>query len=208
MKWYDIFSNIYDSSLEKLYYESRKSAVKLLDLKPSQNILDVACGTGANFIHLKNSGREDLHIYGTDNSEGMLRKAQRTIDKHQINNITLFQSDARALSDSLIREKINIDLKFDRVFCVLGFSVIPDWEKVMDNLIQLLIPKGRLVIVDVFAEKRTFNSKLIEIIANADTGRRIWQNLQTKTEDFYLEYMPVKENKVGGKLFVATGIKK
>jgi hypothetical protein len=62
--------------------------------------------------------------------------------------------------------------------------------------------------VDVFAEKRTFHTWLIEKIAGADTDRKIWQTLEDRTTDFYHEYLPVKESKVGGKLFVATGINK
>ena len=32
MKWYNVFSNVYDSSLEKLYFQSRKRAIELLEL--------------------------------------------------------------------------------------------------------------------------------------------------------------------------------
>ncbi len=46
MKWYDIFSNIYDASLEKLYFESRKRAIELLDLKSGQVLIDVAVELG------------------------------------------------------------------------------------------------------------------------------------------------------------------
>ena len=66
---------------------------------------------------------------------------------------------------------------------------------------------GKIVIVDVYAEKRTFNTWLVEKLAKADLNRKIWQTLQTKTVDFHQEYLPVKESKVGGKLFVAVGTK-
>ena len=105
MKWYDIFSNIYDSSLEKLYFESRKRAVELLDLESGQVLIDIACGTGANFKHIQ-ATNTDLEIYGTDFSQGMLRKGQRNIDKNNWNNITLFQADARELTPDLIKGKI------------------------------------------------------------------------------------------------------
>ncbi len=52
MKWYDIFSGFYDKSLEKLYFSSRKRAIELLDLKDNQTVIDIACGTGANFKHI------------------------------------------------------------------------------------------------------------------------------------------------------------
>lgn len=206
MKWYDVFSNIYDPSLEKLYFESRKRAIELLDLKDGQTLIDIACGTGANFKHIKALNIE-LDIYGTDFSEGMLKKAQKTIDKNNWDNITLFPSDARDLTPSLIKKLTNQDLSFDRVLCVLGLSVIPDWNQVLDRILGLLKENGKIVVVDVFAEKRNFNTWLVEKFARADLSREIWQSLEKKTDNFLYEYLPVKERKVGGRLFVATGIK-
>jgi S-adenosylmethionine-diacylgycerolhomoserine-N-methlytransferase len=207
MKWYDIFSNFYDSSLEKLYFESRKRAVELLDLKDGQTVLDVACGTGANFRHIKASDL-DLSLYGTDFSEGMLRRGQATIDKEKWTNITLFQADARELSPSFVQNKIKGEPYFDKIICALGLSVIPDWEAVLDKMLGLLKEQGTLVIIDVFAEKRTFNTWLVEKVAKADLNRKIWQSLEERSINFHYEYLPVKESKVGGKLFVATGTKK
>ena len=75
-------------------------------------------------------------------------------------------------------------------------------------MITLLKENGKIVIVDVFAQKRGFNTWLVEKFARADLNRRIWQTLEKKISNFHYEYLPVKESKVGGKLFVATGIKK
>ncbi|MBK6610890.1 MAG: methyltransferase domain-containing protein [Sphingobacteriales bacterium] len=207
MKWYDLFSNFYDNSLEKLYFDSRKRAIELLDLKDGHTIIDVACGTGANFRHIKATNK-DISIYGTDFSAGMLEKAQNIIEKNNWKNIFLFQSDARNLNISLIEQHANKKVKFDRVICMLGLSVIPEWEAVLDNLLTLLTENGKIVIVDVFAEKRNFNTWLVEKVAKADLDRKIWQTLEKMTTNFYREYLPVKENKVGGRLFVAIGTKK
>ncbi|MES2763550.1 MAG: class I SAM-dependent methyltransferase [Bacteroidota bacterium] len=207
MKWYDVFSNFYDTSLEKLYFSSRKRAVELLDIKDNHTVLDVACGTGANFKHIK-AGDQRIIVYGTDYSIGMLNKAKDLTKKNNWDDIHLFQADARTLSESTIEKHINKKMKFDRILCVLGLSVIPEWELIIDNLIGLLNENGKIVIVDVYAEKRTFNTWLVEKIAKADLDRKIWQTLQTKTDNFNQEYLPVKESKVGGKLFVAVGTKK
>lgn len=205
MNWYDIFSNIYDTSLEKLYRYSRVRATEFLDPRPGQVILDLACGTGANFEHLK-AACESVRIVGTDLSDGMLNKAKARVEKNGWKNIELFQSDARSLNDSLIGEKIGGPLKFDAVICVLGLSVIPEWERVLDRMLDLLKRNGRIVVVDVFAEKRTANTWLVEKFARADLNRTIWQTMEERTSDFQKEYLPVKESQVGGKLFVATGL--
>ncbi len=206
MKWYDVFSTIYDTSLEKLYADSRKRAVELLDLQTGQTVIDIACGTGANFKHIMKT-KINVDLYGTDFSEGMLRKGQATINKNNWNNITLFQADARELTPDFIQQKFKNEIQFDRVICFLGLSVIPDWEQVLDKMLLLLKENGRILIVDVFAKRRNFNTWLVEKFAKADLNREIWQTFETKISCFHLEYLPVKENKVGGKIFVATGIK-
>lgn len=206
MKWYDVFSNFYDSSLEKLYFNTRKRAIEQLELKSNLSVLDVACGTGSNFRHIKEIDTE-IALYATDFSEGMLRRAKQSIKTNNWTDITLFQSDARELSTSLIQEKTDGVKSFDRIICVLGLSVIPDWELVLDKMIDLLHSNGKIVIVDVYAEKRNFNTWLVEKIARADLNRKIWQQLKEKTSDFELEYSEVKESKVGGKLFIASGSK-
>jgi ubiquinone/menaquinone biosynthesis C-methylase UbiE len=207
MKWYDIFSNFYDYSLEKLYFGSRKRAIELLDLKDGQTIIDIACGTGANFKHIK-ANNNNITLYGTDYSSGMLKKGQDLIEKNKWENTYLFQADARTLNLTSIEKYTNKKLNFDRVICVLGLSVIPEWETVMGNLIGLLNENGKIVIVDVFAEKRNLNTWLVEKVSKADLNRKIWQTLETKTDNFHQEYLPVKESKVGGKLFVAIGTKR
>ncbi|HZH96387.1 MAG TPA: class I SAM-dependent methyltransferase [Flavisolibacter sp.] len=207
MKWYDIFSNFYDTSLEKLYFESRERAVDLLELEDGLFVVDIACGTGANFKHIM-ARKHNITLFGTDYSDGMLKKAQQLIEKNKWNNTYLFQADARRLTIPFIEQHTKKKLGFDRVICVLGLSVIPEWERVMRNLVGLLNERGKIVIVDVFAEKRTLNTWFVEKIAKADLNRKIWQTLETLTDNFHQEYLPLKESKVGGKLFVAVGTKR
>lgn len=178
----------------------------MLDLQDNQTVLDVACGTGANFKHIL-AGKQQINLYATDYSSGMLAKAQKQVDQNQWTNIHLFEADARTLNPGTIAQHTHDNTRFDRIICVLGLSVVPDWQLILDNLIELLKPDGKLVIVDVFAEKRTFNTWLVEKIAKADLDRPIAQALAEKTTAFQQVYMPIKESKVGGKLFVAVGTK-
>lgn len=207
MKWYDIFANFYDNSLEKLYFSSRKRAIEILELKPHQNILDIACGTGANFIHIKNA-QPSVKIFGTDFSEGMLRKCKNNIYKNNWNDVFIFQEDAQLLSPVIIEKHLGTQTKFDNIICVLGLSVIPNWELALNNMLDLLQENGKIVIVDVYAEKRDFNTWMVEKIAKADLDRKIWQTLENKSSNFKLEYLPIKESKIGGRLFIAIGTKK
>lgn len=205
MKWYDVFSTFYDSSLERLYYDSRIMAVEALDLKDKNVVMDVACGTGANFVHIANKGL-DLELYGTDASSRMLEKARKLALKSEW-DISIFESDARELDDNLLYTQFRATPSFDRIICFLGLSVIPDWESVLDNMLSLLKTGGRIVVADVFAETRTWNTWMVEKIARADLNRPIWQTLESKVSNFSIDYAPTKESKVGGRLFVASGVK-
>jgi ubiquinone/menaquinone biosynthesis C-methylase UbiE len=207
MKWYNFFSNFYDFSLGKVYHSGRIKAVEHLGLKPGMNVLDVACGTGANFSYLL-SAEPKINLYATDFSEGMLARAQSKVQKNRWDNVQLFQADARDLSLSYINEKLGSSIPFDRIICTLGFSVLPQWEKVMDNIIGLLKEDGRISIMDVFAEKRNINSWFVEKFANADVDRQIWQRLKLGSSDFNMDYIDVNKLIVGGSLFVASGKKK
>lgn len=206
MEWYDFFSGFYDKSLENLYRDSRRRAIEVLDLQDDHAVLDVSCGTGANFDHIK-ADQINVRLYGTDYSKGMLKKAAARVRKHDWKHVHLFHADATKLDVSTVGEFSLQHGKFDRILCVLGLSVVPHWEKVLDNMLSMLKEDGRIVVVDVCAEKRTFNTWLVEKIAGADLDRPIWQKVKSLTRGFTLEYFPVNEAKVGGRLFIASGLK-
>lgn len=205
MKWYDFFAGFYDQSLEKLYNSSRRRAAEMLDLKPGDTALDVACGTGANFQHLFYQ-QPDIEIAGCDFSAGMLRRAEKRIQTEKFQSVTLHQVDARMLSPEYCQENMG-RAEFDHAICVLGISVIPEWEKVIEQMIKTTKTGGRILIMDVFAEKRTLQTRMVEMISGADVSRPIYQFLENKLSNFILDYQPVNEKKVGGKLFIATGTK-
>ena len=95
--------------MEKLYFESRQKAGDFLDLNETTMVLDVACGTGANFKHLK-SKNSNVKIYGTDFSSGMLEKARKLSTANNWTDMTLFHTEkfnhliiCRIASDAIVR---------------------------------------------------------------------------------------------------------
>ena len=85
--YYDKLSFIYDYISNWYYIKSRDYAIKELEIKKGQTILNLPCGTGVNFKHfqryLENSGL----IIGIDLSSGMLnqakKKSKKRMDKHR-----------------------------------------------------------------------------------------------------------------------------
>ena len=82
-----------------------------------------------------------------------------------------------------------------------------DWETVLEEAWQSLVPGGQLVIFDVYAERRVPQSWWIEFIARADRSRRVWEPLEARASEFQLDFLPGSPHLHGGRLLLAVGRK-
>ena len=74
-RWYDFFSYTYDLSCERMYWPCRLDVRRRVGDRPGRVLLDLCCGTGANFPHLAEAIAGGGRLVGIDASAGMLRKA-------------------------------------------------------------------------------------------------------------------------------------
>jgi ubiquinone/menaquinone biosynthesis C-methylase UbiE len=72
----------------------REQAIKLLRLKGGDTVVDVGCGTGANFPMLQERVGQNGKIIGVDFTDAMLAKARDRVERSQWRNVELVQSDA------------------------------------------------------------------------------------------------------------------
>ncbi|NLA36243.1 MAG: methyltransferase domain-containing protein [Actinobacteria bacterium] len=182
MQYYDAFSVVYEYGTEKLHGGHRRKALDLLHLNPGDTVLDVPTGTGANLPLLMERVGATGHVYAVDYSPGMLARARKKVDAAGWDNVTLVESDARLLSSELIGTE-----QVDTAICMLGLSVIPDWQDVFERIYALVRPGGRVVIMDLFLDgKRTSGlaCRYYRTIAQADQRRRFWEPLESLVEDF------------------------
>src|SRR3989454_3024718 len=54
----------------------RRKAVRRLQLKPGDSVLEIGCGTGRNLPFLREAVGPEGHIFGVDLSEGMLSRSE------------------------------------------------------------------------------------------------------------------------------------
>lgn len=136
----------------------RKKAVEALNLRESDRVLEVACGSGRNFSFIMEAIGKDGKFVGFDYSQEMLNAAEKLCRQRNWDNIRLVQGDAAELN---IGEE-----NFDGVISVLGISAIPDWEKALRRCFDVLKPGGRLVVCDarLFSGFLSFLNPLIKII--------------------------------------------
>ena len=206
MKWYDLFATFYDRSLEQLYDAPRRQALAYLSPDADSIVLDLACGTGQNFKFIAPHVPEGC-IIGLDNSKGMLRKAQERIEQNEWPFIALVEASVEDFDQELITQLTGAEALIDRIVCTLGFSAFPNWKSVLEDTVGILSPGGKIVIMDVIAEKRTFQTKMVEWMARADLSRQIADHLKTLLPDTAIAYLPGDPKTFGGRLFVAHATK-
>jgi len=111
----------------RLFRDSRQWACG----QATGEVLEVAVGTGLNLPFYP----ADVTLTGIDLSDRMLDLARR-----RGRPATLRQADAHALPFA--------DGSFDTVVCTFGLCAIPDVEAAVTEMVRVLRPGGRLILVD------------------------------------------------------------
>jgi ubiquinone/menaquinone biosynthesis C-methylase UbiE len=72
----------------------RERIVEMLALAPGDTVVEMGCGTGANFPHLRKAVGPAGQVLGIDLVDGMLAGAQRRIDRRGWDNVSVCRGDA------------------------------------------------------------------------------------------------------------------
>jgi phosphatidylethanolamine/phosphatidyl-N-methylethanolamine N-methyltransferase len=72
----------------------RPGVVRHLRLRPGDHVLDVGCGTGANFPHLVSAVGATGHLTGIDLSEAMAAHARTRVAENRWDNVDIVVGDA------------------------------------------------------------------------------------------------------------------
>ncbi len=191
MKWYDIIAPIYDKAIRSLYLPYRQKVIQSLQLQPGQTVLDLGCGSGLNFELIIGAIGPQGTLIGVDFSAKMLQRAQKTIDIHGWKNVFLLQQDATKLNIKELNIHSRSDIRIDRILCTLGLSVFPDWQIVFEKSFNLLEPTGKFGIMDLYNNRRTFQTRMVNFLADSDISRKVWEPLQKISANYNEERLPL-----------------
>jgi demethylmenaquinone methyltransferase/2-methoxy-6-polyprenyl-1,4-benzoquinol methylase len=191
MKWYDIIAPIYDKAIRSLYLPYRQKLIQSLELQPGQTVLDIGCGSGLNFELIINAIGPHGTLIGVDFSAKMLERAQKTIDKNGWKNVFLLKQDATKLNLKELNIHSGNDIRIDRILCTLGLSVFPDWQLVFEKSFDLLEPNGKFGIMDLYNSKRSFQTRMVNFLADSDISRKVWEPLQEISTNYSEERLPL-----------------
>lgn len=135
---YNGYASRYDRIFGRVFQDSREVAMAGLQPRPSDRLLEVGVGTGLCLPLYPSS----LRVTGIDFSEGMLSKAQQRVAELGLHNVELRQMDAGAMTFP--------DSSFDIVFAAYVLPAVPDHRKVMNEMIRVCRPGGRIVFLNHF----------------------------------------------------------
>jgi phosphatidylethanolamine/phosphatidyl-N-methylethanolamine N-methyltransferase len=150
---YAILSPVYDFLFDKVFYPGRVAAIKLLEAKPGDRILEVGVGTGLNLPLYP----RDCDVTGVDISEGMLRKAEERVRTLSMSRAKLMVMDGSRLQFP--------DNSFDRVIATYVISAVPDPVKTLLEMRRVCKPSGHLVILNHFKSENPIIGMFEKILA-------------------------------------------
>ncbi|WIX90014.1 class I SAM-dependent methyltransferase [Amycolatopsis sp. DG1A-15b] len=134
-RYWDRKSTTYDAEMgcwdRRLFGDSRAWACG----QAAGEVLEVAIGTGLNLPCYP----AEVTLTGVDLSEGMLAIA-RDRARRLGHPVTLRAGDAEALPFA--------EASFDTVLCTFGLCAIPDPAAAVGEMVRVLRPGGRLILVD------------------------------------------------------------
>jgi phosphatidylethanolamine/phosphatidyl-N-methylethanolamine N-methyltransferase len=142
---YDVQSRVYDVTFGALVQRRISTAIKHLDIRQDDRVLDLGIGTGAS---LRYYPRDRGRIFGIDLSSGMLDLCRQRMHNQNRQNATVVQGDAMHLPFA--------DNSFDLVFISHVISVVSDPCKLVQEAQRVAKQSARIVILNHFQSTNRF----------------------------------------------------
>jgi ubiquinone/menaquinone biosynthesis C-methylase UbiE len=180
-KHYDITSRLYPVPGYPQQAQRRR-AVRALELRPGDSVVDIACGTGLNFSLIEQAIGPGGRIVGVDLTDAMLDQAQQRIETNGFRNISLVQADAA---------EFDFPTEVDAIVSTYALSHVPRCAEVIAHGAAALSAGGRWVVLDLKAPDRAprwltqLGIALARRFGSIDewVGRRPWDAVRAAMQD-------------------------
>lgn len=135
---YDIMNDVMSGGLHRLW---KRFAVELLGLRPGQQVLDLACGTGDITALISRAVGASGRVIASDINANMLGEGRtRLTDRGIVGNVEYVQADAAHLP--FVRDQ------FDAVSIAFGLRNVTFKDKALAEMCRVLKPGGRLIVLE------------------------------------------------------------
>lgn len=174
---YDLYSKVFSLGMKAKLHKVMAQMAKGPGDGP---VLELCCGTGALTIEL---AREFEHVLGIDLSPAMLKRAKKRIEKKEMSNIELRESEISTLDFP--------EHSFAAIAISLGLHELPLWirEPMFEVCLKWLKPQGRLVICDYSKPKNPISAAIFRVIGRPLIEKELFVDyldypLQDRLESF------------------------
>lgn len=197
---YDVTSRVYGLVGHRLD-AYRHRGIEALNLKLGDTVVEIGCGTGANFAALERAVGPSGALIGVDLTPEMLEQARARVRDERWRNMTLVRSDAGSY---VFPERVN------GIFSTYALTLVPGYDDVIRRGAEALVPGGRFVVVDIKAPP-SWPDTLIRAVARLVRPFGVTLELRTRhpweSLAKYLELVLMEERCVGT-TYIAAGEKR
>lgn len=186
-----------------VYRIGRVEAIRLLDPRPGERVLDLGCGTGLNHPLLHAAVAPHGRVLGVDLSESMLAVARRRAERRGLDTVRLLATDAVDLDPR--RVVTELGGLADVVIATYTLSIMADPAEAWRRAMTAARPGARVAIVDM--QPPTGSARLVAPLARAFAGfggadleARPWTALERTADDVRGRSLR------GGHIQVRTGV--
>jgi phosphatidylethanolamine/phosphatidyl-N-methylethanolamine N-methyltransferase len=148
---YSSYAVVYDRVFGRVFQASREAVVRNLKIAPGEQVLEVGVGTGLCLPLYP----AHCNITAIDLSEAMLEKAAARVKAEGLTNVRLQRMDAGEMTFE--------DSSFDLVIAAYVVTAVPDYRKLMSEMVRVSRPGARLVLLNHFIQ----DSPLISAVEKA-----------------------------------------
>jgi demethylmenaquinone methyltransferase/2-methoxy-6-polyprenyl-1,4-benzoquinol methylase len=171
---YDLTNDVLSLGQDRAW---RRATIAALDVRPGQQVLDLAAGTGTSSEPLADAG---VRVVACDLSTGML-----AVGKRRRPDLAFVAGDATALPFA--------DASFDAVTISFGLRNVVDVDRALREMLRVTRPGGRLVICEFSRPPATpfrqvydvYLTRLLPLVARAvASGKDAYQYLAESIVDW------------------------
>ena len=137
---YSNYAVVYDRVFGRVFQASRETVVRNLKVDPGERVLEVGVGTGLCLPLYP----PHCDITAIDLSDAMLEKAAERVKELGLSNVKLMLMDAGEMDFA--------DSSFDVVIAAYVVTAVPDYRKLMKEMVRVSKPGGRLILLNHFTQ--------------------------------------------------------
>ncbi|HHT9120179.1 MAG TPA: class I SAM-dependent methyltransferase [Candidatus Hypogeohydataceae bacterium YC41] len=150
---YAFYSTFYDSIFGRLYAAGRRAAIRLMNIRPGEEILEVGVGTGTALPLYP----REANVVGIDLSKEMLEKARQRQRDFGLSRVTLYEMDATKMGFTSGR--------FHKVIAAHTVAVVPEPLRLILEMKRVCRTGGEIYILNYAGSTKGWLSQIEKFIS-------------------------------------------